>query len=509
MITIFLSIYQIITRVATHVIAELQTYIKFLKCLSLMLKKCCWHTKCNVSCQNFVKCAMKKLILSLFVALLLLSCNPIHHQAIVRTSPKVDQQLTKPSEKIVQKFPTVSDDSLLTLVQERTFKYFWDYAHPVSGLAREYYGSDELVTIEGSGFGVMTIPVAVERGFISREEGSERLLKIVEFLNSNADRFHGAFPHWLDGETGETIPFSTYDNGGDIVETALLLQGLLTARQYFNTSDPVETQAREIINDIWETVEWDWYLHGEDVLYRYWSPDFQWDMGIKVHGWNEGLIAYVLAASSPTHPITKEAYDHGWARNGRICNGDTYYNIYLPLGERYGGPLYYAHWSFLGLDPRSLSDAYADYWEQNVNHTKINYLYCRENPKCHVGYGENAWGLTSCSVPDGYEYCSPAEDYGVIAPTAALSSMPYMPGESLGALRYYYYIIGDKVFGEYGFCDAFNLDKGWFAPTYLAINQGPIIIMVENYRTGLLWDLFMRNVCVLDGLEKLGFDYVK
>jgi hypothetical protein len=300
-----------------------------------------------------------------------------------------------------------------------------------------------------------------------------------------------------------------YDNGGDIVETALLLQGLLTARQYFNTSDPVETEARLLIDQIWESVEWNWYLHGRNVLYWHWSEEYGWEMNLPVVGWNEALIAYVLGAASPTHPIPKSAYDEGWAQNGEMRNGKLYYGLRLPLGPDYGGPLFFAHYSFLGLDPRMLADAYADYWEQNVSHTLINYRYCVRNPKGWAGYGENVWGLTASDIPGGYAASSPTDDIGVIAPTAALSSIPYTPEESLRALRYLYYILGDRAFGEYGFCDAFSLESDWFAPSYLAIDQGPIIIMIENYRTGLLWGLFMRNVCVLDGLEKLGFDYVK
>ena len=421
---------------------------------------------------------------------------------------EVDKPSASPADT-VSRFPEISDDSLLTLVQKRTFRYFWDYAHPVSGLARERLGSGDIVTSGGSGFGVMTIPVAIERGFITRDEGAARVLKILTFLNTDADRFHGAFPHWLNGSTGEAIPFSTFDNGGDIVETALLLQGLLTVRQYFNSSDPVEVAIRDIVEQIWTTVEWDWYTIGENVLYWHWSPEFRWEMDMQVNGWNEALIAYVLAASSPTHSISKGVYDEGWARQGEMANGRKFYGIRLPLGPDYGGPLFFAHYSFLGLDPRVVSDKYADYWEQNVNHTLINYRYCVSNPMGWIGYGENVWGLTASDIPGGYAASSPTDDYGVIAPTAALSSMPYTPQESMAALRYYYYILGDRAFGDYGFCDAFSLEQGWFAPSYLAIDQGPIIIMIENYRTGLLWDLFMRNVCVLDGLEKLGFDYVK
>lgn len=447
---------------------------------------------------------MKHITILLVVASILqgCACTGGHHGGWY------DTPSSGPADTL-SKFPEISDDSLLTIVQRRTFRYFWDYAHPVSGLARERLGSGDIVTSGGSGFGVMAIPVAVERGFITREEGAARLLKILTFLDTKADRFHGAFPHWLDGSSGKAIPFSTFDNGGDVVETALLVQGLLTVRQYFNTSDPVEGAIRDLIDQIWTAVEWDWYTRGENVLYWHWSPNFGWEMGMQVNGWNEALIAYVLAASSPTHSISKKVYDEGWARHGEMANGKKFYGIRLPLGPDYGGPLFFAQYSFLGLDPRELSDEYADYWEQNVSQTLINYRYCVRNPKGWTGYGADVWGLTASDIPGGYAASSPTDDLGVIAPTAALSSMPYAPAESMQALRHYYYILGDRAFGDYGFCDAFSLEQDWFAPSYLAIDQGPIIIMIENHRTGLLWDLFMRNVCILDGLDKLGFDYVK
>lgn len=405
------------------------------------------------------------------------------------------------------KKPYMTEEQLLTLVQKKTFGYFWDYAHPVSGLARERLGSGDVVTSGGSGFGVMTIPVAVERGFITRDDGALRMLKIVNFLNDRAERFHGAFPHWLDGTTGKAVAFSPKDNGGDLVETALLLQGLLTVRQYFDGSDPVETAVRNGISSIWRDVEWDWYMNGQNTLYWHWSPEYDWEMGMQINGWNEALIVYVLAASSPTHPITKEVYDNGWARNGAMANGKKYYGITLPLGPDYGGPLFFAQYSFLGLDPRGLSDRYADYWQQNLAQTRINHQYCVRNPKGWYGYGLNAWGLTASDIPGGYAASSPTEDLGTIAPTAALSSFPYTPTESMTALQYYYYILGDRLWGEYGFYDAFNIARQWFAQSYLAIDQGPIVIMIENYRSALLWRLFMRNTEILGGLAKLGFFY--
>jgi hypothetical protein len=411
----------------------------------------------------------------------------------------------------VPKFPIIPDDDLLTLVQQQTFKYFWDYAHPVSGLTRERYGSGDVVTSGGSGFGLMAILVGIERRFITREQGFERLNTIVNFLNKpEIDRFHGAFSHWLNGSTGKVIPFSAKDNGGDLVETAFLMQGLLTVKEYFKNGNAEEQVMCETIQELYQGVEWSWYQKdNENVLYWHWSPSYGWDMNHQIRGWNEALIVYVLAASSPTFPITKEVYDNGWARNGAypMINNKTFYNIQLPLGSDYGGPLFFSHYSFLGLDPRNLSDQYANYWDQNVAHTQINRSYCVTNPRRFQGYSANCWGLTASDIQGGYTASSPTNDRGVIAPTAAISSIPYTPEESMQALRFFYYTLGDKIWGDYGFKDAFNLTTLWFANSYLAIDQGPIICMIENHRSGLLWDTFMTNEDVKNGLNTLDIVY--
>lgn len=405
------------------------------------------------------------------------------------------------------KFERISDEELLTLIQEKTFKYFWDYAHPVSGLSRERLNSEETVTSGGSGFGIMTIPVGIERGFITRDEGAERMLAIATFLDEKAERFHGAYSHWLDGTTGKAIAFSAKDDGADLVETGFLIEGLLTVQQYFNLDNPTETAIRQKITKIWEAVEWDWFINSSNALYWHWSPKHNWAMNMNISGWNEALIVYVLAAASPTHPIDKSVYDQGWARNGGMKNGRKFYDFTLPLGSNYGGPLFFAHYSFLGLDPRNLKDQYADYWEQNVAHAKINHAYCVANPKKYYGYSDECWGLTASDIPKGYTASSPTNDGGTIAPTAAVASIPYTPEESLKAIRYFYYVLGDKLWGEYGFKDSFNLSARWFAPSYIAIDQGPIVLMIENYRTGLLWENFMKNEDVKMGLDKLGFTY--
>jgi hypothetical protein len=406
------------------------------------------------------------------------------------------------------KLPLMSDEALLDLVQKQTFLYFWDFAHPGSGLARERNTSGDLVTSGGSGFGVMAIIAGIHRGFITREQGLERLLKITDFLLHKADRFHGAFPHWLHGSTGKTIPFSQKDNGGDIVETSFLIAGLLCASSYFDASLPEENRLRQQIKTIWEEVEWNWYTKGgNNVIYWHWSPNYQWEMNHQLKGWNEALITYVLAAASPTFPISKEIYEKGWASSGNMKNNRSFYSLNLPLGPDYGGPLFFSHYSFLGLDPRNLSDSYADYNTQVVNHSLINYNYCVANPRKFLGYGPQCWGLTASDTNIGYTAHSPTNDRGVISPTAALSSMPFTPDQSMAAMRFFYYKLGDRIFREYGFVDAFNLTNLWFADSFLAIDQGPIVIMIENHRSGLLWEYTMKHPDIRNGLDKLGFRY--
>jgi hypothetical protein len=409
------------------------------------------------------------------------------------------------------KYPLISDDELLTLIQQQTFKYFWDYAHPVSGLARERLGSGETVTSGGSGFGLMAILVGIERNFITRQQGFQRLNKIVSFLNNpDTEKFHGAFPHWMNGSSGKAIPFSQKDNGGDLVETAFLMQGLLSVKEYFETGSADEQEMCNTIENLYDNVEWDWYRkNGENVLYWHWSPNYNWEMNHQIRGWHEALIVYILAAGSSTHSIPAEVYNNGWARNGTypMSNNKIFYGIHLQLGYDYGGPLFFSHYSFLGLDPRNLADNYADYWQQNVSHTLINRAYCISNPKAFAGYSDECWGLTASDIQNGYSASSPTNDLGVIAPTAAISSIPYTPNESMDAVRFFYYTLGDKIWGDYGFKDAFNLSTLWFADSYLAIDQGPIICMIENYRTGLIWNLFMQNDNVQTGLANLGFSY--
>lgn len=412
-----------------------------------------------------------------------------------------------------------SDTALFRLVQQRTFQYFWDGAEPVSGLGRERFHADDnypqndknIVTSGGAGFGVMAILVGIHRGFITRDEGRRQLEKIVHFLET-ADRFHGAWPHWWNGETGKVKPFSKKDDGGDLVETSFMIQGLLCVRQYFKDGNETERKLAARIDKLWKEVEFDWYSNGKNVLYWHWSPNFSWEMNFEVRGYNECLIMYVLAASSPTHAVPAEVYHEGWAENGKIKHAKDIFGYTLQMRHQgdapNGGPLFWAHYSYLGLDPRGLKDKYADYWEENKNQALINYQWCVTNPKKFKGYGPDSWGLTSSYSIRGYAGHAPDEerDLGVISPTAALSSFPYTPDQSMAVMKHWYEDMKDNLWGIFGFYDAFSETHNWYPPWYLAIDQGPIVVMMENHRSGLLWNLFMSCPEIIEGLKTLGFE---
>ena len=404
------------------------------------------------------------------------------------------------------KFPQISDSALLTLVQQQTFKYFWDLGHPVSGMAREGSSTGDICTTGGTGFGIMSMLVAINRNFISRTDGLNRIQKIISFYKDKCTAYHGAFAHWINGSTGATIPFSTLDDGADLVETSYLMQGLLCARQYFNLNNTAEDTLRNNINTLWNGVQWSWFRQNDqNALFWHWSPGNGWAINLQISGWDEALIVYVLASSSNTDSIPKIVYDNGWANNGGMKNGKTFFGIQLPLGPDYGGPLFFSHYSFLGINPNNLSDAYANYWTQDTAQSKINFLYCVNNPQKYNGYSNLCWGLTASNDNNGYSAHSPTNDDGVISPTAAISSLPYTPKQSMDALKFFYYKLGDKIWGQYGFTDAFNLTDVWFANSYLAIDQGPQIVMIENYRSELLWDLLMSCSEIKTGMKRLGF----
>lgn len=410
-----------------------------------------------------------------------------------------------------------SDELLLDRVQKETFDYFWEGNEPISGAARERIHMDDIypdhpqdiITSGGTGFGIMATIVGIERNFITRTQGYERLLQLTNWLEK-ADRFHGAWAHWMTSD-GKVYPFSEFDNGGDLVETAFLAQGLIAAAQYFKTGNIDEKQLATQMDQLWKGIEWDWYTNNEDVLFWHWSPEFDFKMNFRVGGHNECLIIYALGASSPTHGISPDAYHKGYMRGGEIVSNKMYYGLPTVL-DHYEhadiavGPLFWSHYSHLGLDPHGLKDKYADFWTLNQNHAKIHHRHCVENPLEYKGYSDECWGLTSSYSLQGYAGHNPQEDMGVISPTAALSSFPYTPEESMKFLKFMYEK-QDSLVGEYGPYDAFSFESAWYLPRYLAIDQLPIPVMIENYRSGLIWDLFMSSEAVQTGLNKLGFDF--
>lgn len=425
----------------------------------------------------------------------------------------------------------LSDIQLMELVQRQTFRFFWHYAHPVSGLARERSNTvlaehywdyineawdepnfsktpfgEDACAIGGTGFGIMSTIVAVERGWIDRDTAVKRLVQIADFL-INADCYHGIYPHFMNGSTGKTIKFDRLDDGADLVETSYLLMGFLCAREYFNKQIPIETYLRKRITQMWNTANWNWHTNNEKKLYWHWSPNNGFDMNFPIWGWNECLITYIMAASSPYHSISKAVYDGSWAGSSGFRNGKSYYGYTLPLGNYdMGGPLFFEQYTFLGIDPNGLIDSIGiDYLEQVKNHTLINRAYCIDNPKKYKGYGKDCWGLTAGDSYKGYVAHCPEVDLGVIQPTAAISSIPFTPEYSLEAMRHFYEDLGPKIWSEYGFTDGFSETHDWYAKSHLAIDQGPIVVMIENYRTGLLWDLFMQIPDIQNGLKKLGF----
>ncbi|PXY01259.1 beta-glucosidase [Marinifilum breve] len=420
------------------------------------------------------------------------------------SSSSSNEYLPEPED---DKNTQLSDQELLDLVSEKSFDYFWGFAHPESGMIRERSnGSIDTVTTGGTGFGVMAIIVGIERNYITREEGLNRIMKITDFLENKATRYHGAWAHWLNGSTGKTIPFSQKDNGGDLVETSFLIQGLLTAREYFNSESENEKSLRNTITRLWEEVEWDWYAPTDDHLLWHWSPNYEFEMNLPIRSFNETMITYILALASPTHGIDPIVYKNGWIGSEYIKQLDP-----KKRNDR-GGPLFFTHYSYLGLTPHIRDEhislaGYQSYFDRNKQHTLLNREWCINQKSKYSYYGENCWGLTASDDPFGYMAHAPGNDNGTISPTAALSSIVYTPELSIKAIRHMYYDLSNyNLFGKYGFKDAFNFHEGWIAKSYLAIDQGPIVVMIENYRSGLIWKNFMKNNEISTALEKAGLE---
>ncbi len=401
----------------------------------------------------------------------------------------------------------LDDAALRDRVAQATALYFLDWSHPVSGMARERsagafgYDAEETVCTGGTGFGLLAQLVAAERGWRPRREILDRVERVVGFLET-ADRFDGVFPHFLQGSTGRVLPFMAGDDGGDLVETAFLMLGLLGAAAYFSEEPSITAR----IQAIFDGVNWAAHLREDGAVMWHRHPDRVWSPhALPIRGWNEALPVFVLGAGSRTHPIPAASYHDSWARTPTFLNGRDYDGTVLPLGPDWGGPLFMSQYPFLGIDPRGLRDAYADYGAQARAHALVNRAHCLHNPHGWKGYGADLWGLTASDDPSGYVAHSPTDDTGTITPTAALGSFPFAPAEAMPVLRHMHDALGGMIWGEAGFVDAFCPTRDWVAESRLAIDQAPIVIGLENHRSGLIWRLVSGRPEVRRGLQALGF----
>lgn len=390
--------------------------------------------------------------------------------------------------------------------QKAAFTYFYDFAEENSGLAYEGYNhGSKAVTIGGSGFGIMSLIVGAERGWITREQAIERTVKAVRWLGK-ADRYKGIWSHWHSPD-GKAFPFGNQVEAGDAVETSFLITGLIAAQEYFNGGTELEKEISDSVTSFINTIDWNHYTNGENHLYWIWhTPNNTYELPVK--GWNEGLITYLLALGAPEgHRISKEAYTAGWQSNGGFCNNNREnYGYKLPLGQENGGPLFFAHYSFVGLNPMRMKDNYAFYWQNNVAHAMINRHYCVYEAPSNYQYSANMWGLTACNGigSKGYSARCPGNDDGIIAPTAALASYPYVPFYATQVLMSMDQI--DALQGKYGIGDSYEPAIGQANNNHLAIDQGPIVVMIENYRSGLIWDLVMRSEYIQNCLKMAGIE---
>jgi hypothetical protein len=420
---------------------------------------------------------------------------------------------------IKRKLSFSSDDEFLSYIQRQYFKYVWDAALPNSGLSRVRMVEEEpdrdknTITVGSSGFGITGLIVGIERGFISRKQGVARLEKIAGFLE-RTDRFHGMWSHWIDDQTGRTIPFAnatSTDNGGDVVESAFLAQGLLVARQYLLKGNKKEKELASRYDKLWKGMEWNWYTKGgENVVYWHWSPDYGWQKNFPLQGYNETLAVYLLGASSPTFPVSKETYYKGWARNGAILTDTSVFGI-RPIvahnsGKGFVGPIFWTAFSYVGFNPKGLKDELGiNYFDVCTAQAKIQQAYCVANPKGYKGYGANCWGFSAGYSVKGYKAHNTKNDLGVITPSGTLAAMPFAPEAVMPALKHFYYDLGDQLWGPYGFYDAYVASEGRVVKNYLANNECAVVPMIENYRTGLIWKLFMSAPEIREGLKNLGF----
>ncbi|RCR71009.1 Tat pathway signal protein [Larkinella punicea] len=414
-----------------------------------------------------------------------------------------------------------SSKRFLDSLQRETFLYFWELGDNPNGLIPDRYPSPSFASIAATGFGLTAYLVGVERGYVSRHQAAERTLRTLRFFNNapqstnekTATGYRGFFYHFLDMKTG--LRFKQVELSS--IDTALLLAGMLSSQTYFNKNNVVEKEIRMLVDRIYRRVDWTWMQARKPLVSMGWHPEsgfIQSDW----KGYNEAMILYVLALASPTYPIGPEAWT-AWTATYEWKEFKDYAHINFE-------PLFGHQYSHIWIDFRSIKDSYMrqrgiDYFENSHRATLANRAYCIENPGGFVGYETDLWGLTASDGPkdtliNGRQFFSyrargaaatQIVDDGTIAPTAAGGSMPFTPEESIRALQLMKYRYGKKIYGSYGFKDAYNLSYPgqWFDKDYLGIDSGPILLMTENYRTNQIWNLMMRNTIIRRGLLRAGF----
>jgi hypothetical protein len=413
-----------------------------------------------------------------------------------------------PDSATVSATPQLLDDeAFLDLVQRTAFDYFWYESNPANGLIKDRSGAPSLSSVAAVGFGLSAVTVGIDRGWISREAGSARVVTTLEFLwgspqgpEADATGYRGFYYHFLDLQSGRRFG----DAELSTIDTALLLAGVLHARQYFDQDGATEARIRTLADELYARVEWPWMQVRSAKICHGWDPEggfLPYDWG----GYNESMILYLLALGSPTSPISPEA----WTTWTSSYSWETHYGQAFVVFP----PLFGHQYSHVWVDFRGIQDAYMrdkglDYFENSRRATLANRAYAIANPLGWADYGSNVWGLTASDIPATYRArgAPPAEnDDGTITPTAAGGSFAFTPRESLAALRHMYDAYRTRIWGPYGFKDAFNPSAQWFATDYLGIDQGPIVLMIENSRTGRIWDVFMRHPAVQRGLARAGF----
>jgi hypothetical protein len=405
--------------------------------------------------------------------------------------------------------PTLTTEALLDSLQRTSFEYFWEQANPVNGLIRDRSQTGSPCSIAAQGFGISAICIAIDHGWVTREAGRARIRLGMQTLwngpqsdaSFGVNGYKGLFYHFLDINSG----MRTWSCELSTIDTALLMAGILDAREYFDTADAGDVELRALADSLYQRVDWDFMRSGGGAIKMGWKPGTGFNGYGYWIGYNEAMILYVLALGSPTHPVPATAW--GFWTTGyqwQTQYGQTY--VIFP-------PLFGHQYSHCWIDYRHIWDSYMQargitYFENSRRATLAQQAYCIANPGGWVGYGATTWGLTASDDPDGYTAhgAPPAlNDDGTITPTAPASSLPFAPEIVIPTLQNLYDTYGAMIWGQYGFKDAFNYSRFWFGPDYIGIDEGPIVIMIENYLNGAVWRRCGTSPYIVTGLARAGF----